>query len=71
MEVNKFKTVVDRVTHARHADDDNSEDEILSDQRSSVKIKISSKLKSAEKNGSEFENIKVIQEISGEHTVSN
>ncbi|GFY47530.1 WD repeat-containing protein 44 [Trichonephila inaurata madagascariensis] len=67
MEVNKFKTVVDRVTHARH-DDDNSEDEILSDQRSSVKIKISSKLKSAEKNGSEFENIKVIQEISGEHT---
>ncbi|GIY68377.1 hypothetical protein CEXT_142371 [Caerostris extrusa] len=57
-----------RVTHSRHGDEDNSEEEIISDQRSSVKIKSSSKLKSAEKGGSEFENIRVIQEINGEHT---
>ncbi|GIY45200.1 hypothetical protein CDAR_218112 [Caerostris darwini] len=68
MEVNKIKTVVDKVTHSRHGDEDNSEEEIISDQRSSVKIKSSSKLKSAEKGGSEFENIRVIQEINGEHT---
>ncbi|KFM71183.1 WD repeat-containing protein 44, partial [Stegodyphus mimosarum] len=43
MEVNRIRTVVDRVTHSRHGDDDGSEEEILSDQRSSVKIKVSSK----------------------------
>ncbi|XP_035220979.1 WD repeat-containing protein 44-like, partial [Stegodyphus dumicola] len=62
MEVNRIRTVVDRVTHARHGDDDGSEEEILSDQRSSVKIKVSSK-------GSfEFETIRVLQELGGEHT---
>ncbi|XP_071033572.1 WD repeat-containing protein 44 isoform X2 [Parasteatoda tepidariorum] len=66
-EVSKIKTVVkDKVSHARH--DDDSEDEILSDQRSSVKIKVSSKLRSAEKGNSEFESIKVLQELGGEHT---
>ncbi|CAL1278156.1 unnamed protein product [Larinioides sclopetarius] len=68
MEVSKFRTLVDNVTHSRHGDEDNSEEEIISDQRSSVKIKSSSKLKSAEKGGNEFENIRVIQELSGEHT---
>ncbi|KAF8766923.1 WD repeat-containing protein 44 [Argiope bruennichi] len=68
MEVSRIRTVVDKVTHSRHGDEDNSEEEIISDQRSSVKIKSSSKLKSAEKGGSEFENIRVVQELSGEHT---
>ncbi|XP_054721184.1 WD repeat-containing protein 44-like [Uloborus diversus] len=69
MEVSKIRTVVvDKVTHSRHADEDNSEEEILSDLRSSVKIKVSSKLKSAEKGNSEFENIRVLQELAGEHT---
>ncbi|KAG8184938.1 hypothetical protein JTE90_011071 [Oedothorax gibbosus] len=67
-EVSKIKTAVEKVTHVRHGDEDNSEEEILADQRTSVKIKMSSKLKSAEKGGNEFESIKIMQEISGEHT---
>lgn len=41
----------------------------MADHRSSVKIKVSSKLRSAEKGNSEFENITVLQELGGEHTV--
>lgn len=57
------------MTHSRHTEDDGSEEENPSDHRSSVKIKVSSKLRSAEKGNSEFENITVLQELGGEHTV--
>lgn len=73
VDVSRIRTAVDRgldrVTHSRHADnDEGSEEEIPSDHRSFVKIKVSSKLKSAEKGSSEFENITVLQELGGEHT---
>lgn len=57
------------VTHSRHSADDDGIEEEMADHRSSVKIKVSSKLRSAEKGNSEFENIVVLQELGGEHTV--
>lgn len=64
--VNKLKDVADEVKHSRHSEDiDTSEEEIMSpDARPSVKIKASG----SHKGPYEFEGIKVLQELTGEHS---
>ncbi|XP_067118592.1 WD repeat-containing protein 44 isoform X3 [Centruroides vittatus] len=64
--VNKLKDVADEVKHSRHSEDiDTSEEETMSpDARPSVKIKASG----SHKGPYEFEGIKVLQELTGEHS---
>lgn len=51
--------------HIRHGEEEVSEEEILSDVRPTIKIKVSS---SHKKMPSEFEKVSVVQELSGEHS---
>lgn len=65
--VSKIKSVADEVYHARHAEEtmESSEEEGCADPRQAFKFKSSS----SHKGPYEFNNLKLTQDLGGEHTV--
>ncbi|XP_076338812.1 WD repeat-containing protein 44 [Tachypleus tridentatus] len=63
--VHKLKTVADEVYHLKHNDElDSSEEDVASDLRHTLKVKAAS----SHKGPYEFDGVRLVQEITGEHT---